>query len=183
MPKNYSNAANAYEDFELIPQGTLANAVLEVKASQDGDIERTNDKGNKGILVIATITEGKYKNRKVATYINTENSNEVAQKLGDSQVKAILENLGATPNNAASYNVNCFSMFTGAIAAIEVTVSPDRNGDDRNGFDVLSPLKDGQKNSLYIKLQQQSNGQSASAAPVPAPIADTSTNFDDEIPF
>lgn len=180
--QDYSTAA-PQQDRDLVPDGTLAFAILRIRQfnppnAPPGNAEwETPSKtpGNKYLDCELTICEGPFAKRKVFNLINTVNSNQTARDIGASEIRSILE-VGRNANvssNRAGYQIQHYGELDGLKVAVEVGV--ERGGPDGKGGNypdknrVRAFLTPNVESSLHKKfgalLQWAQSGYAADKAP------------------
>jgi hypothetical protein len=173
MPNYDFSNAEPQRDFDVLPKGTLAFAILTIQADkQTGEIETTSKAGGRYLNAKLTICEGPFAKRVLFTNINTENENAIARDIGRSQIRSILEvGRNANAQNMAGYRIAEYGELSGAKVAIEVTIEPAKNGyPEKNGVTFITPNPDSATSKKFAKLlaMAQSGYQREAAAPVSA---------------
>ena len=164
--------------FQLIPNGTLASAVLTVKGIKRS--QRTN--GEYGSLEL-TISEGEFTGRKVWTVIMNpmdENNSDGGKKMGITSLTRLFEASGLfTIGDEASYNRyngadfgEMLRLLDGKTAAIKIKIAKGKDGyEDKNEVqDFLTPNPESNGYQGWQKLHGGAPAQQAPAqAFVPTP--------------
>jgi hypothetical protein len=165
---DFSNAG-PQRDFDVLPAGTLAFAILTIQPDKNtGDIETENDKGNRYLNAKLTVCEGPFAKRVLFTNINTHNGNSTAVDIGRSEIRSILEvGKGASAQNLQAYRIEGYGELSGTKVAVEVTLEPAKgNFKEKNGVRFLTPNPDsGSAAKKFAKLLAASMGGYAVAAP------------------
>lgn len=137
---DFSGTAGMGGDFDVIPNGQLAFAILSVRG-----VKATNS-GGAYIDCELTIDEGQpYAGRKVWEMIgdpNNSGNSEKYRQMGSIAITRILEaGRGAGPNNPDGYKIANYEQLSGLRVAIKVGIEPGTNGhDDKNRVkDFLTP--------------------------------------------
>ena len=171
---DFSNGAGQQSKSDLIPNGTLVWAILEVRGLEGSQA------GGEYLDVELTIDQGQpYQSRKIWEMIgnplHSGNSDEYRQ-MGQMAIARILEaGRGAGPGNPQAYQLRDFPDLTGLRVPIKVGVKPARNGYDAKNrvAEWLTPNPaSGSGHKDYVKLmagQTNANGaparQNQGAAP------------------
>ncbi|KKL98235.1 hypothetical protein LCGC14_1826430 [marine sediment metagenome] len=144
---DFSAAQNQRDFSELLPEGTLARGIFNIKPhNADAGIWETPTKAGTGkfLSVDITIVGGKWDKRHVFDNINTENPNAIAVDIGHGAIKAILEcSRGASPQNPQGYHLNNYGELNGAEIIFKIGIEPAKGAyASKNIVSVyLSPLQ------------------------------------------
>lgn len=132
MSMDFSGSAGAGSDFDVIPKGQLAWAILSIRGVKQ------SQNGGQYIDCELTIAEGQpYAGRKVWEMIGDPmfagNSDKYKQ-MGHAAICRILESgRGAGPNKPEAYKINGYPELSGLKVAIKIGVEPgDAGHDDKN---------------------------------------------------
>lgn len=167
MVMDFSGSAGAASDFDTIPNGQLAWAVLNVRGiKQSGS-------GGQYVDCELTIDQGQpYAGRKVWEKIGDpffQGNSEKYRQMGMVAITRILEaGRGAGPNNTAAYQLQDFSQLSSLRVAIKVGIEKGTDGhDDKNRVsEWLTPNPaSGSGYKGFEKLQRGEYGAGSSAAP------------------
>jgi hypothetical protein len=129
---NFSGAAGAASDFDLLPKGLLVYANLTVRGL------KASASGGRYIDVELTVDQGQpYAGRKLWDMIGDpfhQGNSEKYRQMGMVAVSRILEaGRGAGPNNPAAYQLEDFSQLSGLRVPIKVGIEEGNDGhDDKN---------------------------------------------------
>lgn len=168
MVMDFSGTAGVASDFDTIPNGQLAFAVLTVRGVKDSAA------GGGYIDCELTIDQGQpYAGRKVWEKIGNpfhQGNSEKYRQMGMVAITRILEaGRGAGPNNPAGYQLADFSQLSGLRVPIKIGIEKGTDGhDDKNRVsEWLTPNpQSGSGYKGFEKLQRGEFGPSSSA---PAP--------------
>ena len=180
---DFGGSAGAQTNFDLIPAGQLAWALINLKglkASQSGgqylDIELTIDQGQP------------FAGRKIFDTVGNPyfaGNSDAYKQMGSISICRMLEaGRGAGPHNPAGYQIADFGALHGLRVAVKIKVEPGKDGyDDKNRVaEYLTPNPTSGGNKGYQMLmagqfnttapKTPANGFGAPAAPAaPAPAA------------
>lgn len=174
MSFDFSNAdTQQFGGGELIPAGTLAKGIINIKRSHGNAVTISPNTGSQYLDLDIVITEGPYARRHVFTKIGVAHpSSESWVNQGRAQIRAILEyGRGASQSNPAGYKLNDLGELDGLECAIKIGVEKDKSGQygDRNS--VMNFLSPNPQSSTFKDFQKlMAEGSSAPAAPA-APAA------------
>lgn len=165
---DFSSHAGAASDFDLLPNGQLAYAILSVRGI------KKSSAGGQYIDVELTIDQNQpFAGRKLWDKIGDpffQGNSEKYRQMGMIAVTRILEaGRGAGPNNPAGYQLQGFEQLSGLRVPIKVGIEPGKDGhDDKNRVsEWLTPNPASQ--SGYKHFQKlaagEFNANGVSAAP------------------
>jgi hypothetical protein len=162
---DFSGAAGAATNFDLLPKGLLVYAVLQVRGIQ------TSGTGSRYLDVELTVDQGQpFAGRKLFDKIGDpffEGNSEKYRQMGMVAVTRILEaGKGAGPNNPAGYQLADFAQLSGLRVPIKVGVENGTDGhDDKNRVaEFLTPNPASQSGHKgFLKLTSGDHGLSAPA--------------------
>jgi hypothetical protein len=135
MTMNF-NDAEAQTEFGLIPNNTIAKAVLMIRAGNDfSDPFLTRSKNGESAFLNCefTILEGQFARRKVFDKIGIQGSDQWIN-MGKSRIRAILESAkNVNPKDMSetamtARKINSFDELNGLEPIIKIGVEHDRNG-------------------------------------------------------
>lgn len=181
MTLNYADAdTQQFAGGELIPTGTLAKAIINVKHGQNTDpntgVTESMHSDSKYLDLDIIISEGPYTKRHIFTKIGVAGS-EKWVNMGRAQIRAILEyGRGASASNLAAYQINSLNDLHGLPCAIKVGIEKDKAGQhpDKNSVVCfLSPNPDSSTFKDFEKLQKGETAASHPAANTTAPAVAT----------
>lgn len=143
---DYSKFDDQNDFSELIPQGTLAWAILRVRPfNADANIIVTPSKstdGNGYLDMELTIKEGRWKGRKIWTRPGVAGSSGYVE-MGGKAIRAILEcGRGASAENQMAYSIESYAELDGLTVGIKVKEEHQANYPSKNDVAVfLSPMQ------------------------------------------
>jgi hypothetical protein len=161
------NAAETGNSTDLIPEGTVARAILNIRAGGEGDGGWLKMSKGGGLMIDTewTILSGPFAKRKVWRYMSLS---EKAYPITMRQLRAVVEgNYGILPedmSDAAQAKRRCgFPELQGMEACIMISIEKSVGYDDKNGIKaILTPGE-----SKYIARDGAAPAPSTQAAPPP----------------
>lgn len=153
---DFSNAA-PQNDFDLIPAGTLAFGVLNIRPfgpPEDPNRWETPSQSSDAQYLDCelTISEGPYNKRKIFTKIGTRGSEKYVN-MGRSSIRSILEvGRNASQANMAGYQIKNYGDLNGLLVAVEVKVEKGGQYKDKN--EVQAWLTPNQESATHKKFQK-----------------------------
>lgn len=170
MTMDFSGNAGAASPFDLLPNGQLAYAILNVRGV------KASASGGGYLDCELTICEGQpYAGRKLWDMIgdpNNAGNSEKYRQMGTIAITRILEaGRGAGPNNPSGYQINSYQDLDGLKVPIKVGVEPGTGGhDDKNRVaEYLTPNPASQSGHKgFALLASGTFNAAAAAAPAPA---------------
>lgn len=161
---DFSNApTEQFGDTGLIPNGTLAKAILHIRAGQHSiEVPSKSNPENFFLDCELTILEGPYARRKVWHRIGVRGSESWVNQ-GRAAIRAALEfGRGASEQNPAGYQINSFADLDGLTVGIKVKIAKGTGGySDKN--EVAQFLSPNPASSTYKDFQALVSG--ATSAP------------------
>lgn len=152
MTMDFSGTAGAGSDFDTIPKGQLAWAMLNVRGV------KASGSGGGYLDCELTLCDGQpYAGRKVWEMIgdpNNAGNSEKYRQMGRIAITRILEcGRGAGPHNPDGYKINNYAELSGLKVAIKIGVEPGEGGhDDKNRVaDWLTPNPASQSGHKYFQ--------------------------------
>lgn len=174
---------------ELIPDGTLAWAIVEIRPHniEAGIVPVPSGKTptNKYLDIELTVAEGEFEKRKMWDMVGVEGSPAYTE-MGAAAIRHMLEvGKRAGPTNPSGYSINDYMDLSGLRVAVEVRLEKGKakgNGEfypDKNRVKYLSPNPESDTHKNYAKLVagetqlpvKAQPAQSQPAAQVTAPAA------------
>ena len=153
MTMDFSGAAGAGSDFDLLPKNFLCWAYLNLRGV------KASGSGGGYLDVELTVAENQpFAGRKLWDMIgdpNNAGNSEKYRQMGQIAICRILEaGRNAGPNNPAGYQIANYEQLSGLKVAIKVGVEPGTDGhDDKNRVaDFLTPNPQSGSHKLFQKL-------------------------------
>lgn len=172
MTFDFSNAST--EQFgggELIPAGTLAKGVINIKRQNGNAVTMSSNTGSQYLDLDIVITEGQYIRRHVFTKVGIAHpESEAWVNQGRAQIRAILEyGRGASAANPNGYKLNDFAELDGLPCAIKIGVEKDKNGQYADKNSVMNFLSPNPESSTHKDFQKLTAGQTSPSVGAPNP--------------
>lgn len=154
------STAEPQRDFDIIPGGTLAFAILNIKPGGPPDhpdcwetASQTEGSDAHYLNCDLTVCEGPFTKRKIFTRIGVRGS-EGYINMGRSSIRSILEvGRGASAANLAAYKINAYGDLNGLKVAIEVKVEKGTGSyKDKNDAVFLTPNTESGTSKKFLKL-------------------------------
>jgi hypothetical protein len=181
---------NAQPQFSLIPKGTIAKVMMEVRPANYGEdnlLSKSDRTGSIGLSVQFTILDGDYKGRMISQLIGIEGTKldekgrDKWAEMGHSLIRAILESAhNIDPNDDSERarkirNISSYKALDRLVCLVNIGIESDKSGkypDKNKIFMAITPDK--KEYSMFMdiptpKLQENK-------------VSDTDFSSD-EIPF
>ena len=124
---NFDVTTVELEDFSAIPKGKY-------KAIMINSEHRSNKSGNGSLIECEfEIIDGRFKGRKLKTWLNWEHPNEVAVKIGRESLARICKAVAPGKKVQTTEELHNLPML------ITVNVKPDNNGNEQNSITYFAP--------------------------------------------
>lgn len=162
-------------DYELMPAGTLAFAIVGFRGDYTEPTVSKNNPNNAYLDINLTIVGGPYDKRKVFDMIGVKGENNTYVNQGRAAIRAMLEvGRGASEQNQSAYQIASYADLAGLKVAIKLKVEKGTSGySDKNRVAMyLSPNEHSSGYKDFQKLLAGESHDGRSRAPEsPAPQA------------
>ena len=163
MQQHDLNDADVQRDFDIIPDGTIAELQIKVRpgnSSDDGYLRTSNDGNSQGLDLELTVVAGEYAKRKLWTLLTLDGKTDghaEAARISRSKIRAILESArGIMPDDQsdtakAARRMNHYGELNGLRFIGRIGVQPAQNGfKAKNTLDlVITPDRTGNQSSRW----------------------------------
>jgi hypothetical protein len=164
-----------------VPKGLLPKGRY-VVVCEKSEVKPTKKNTGHVLLLVFVVQEGDYKNKKIYDYINIQNENPMAQKLGQQHLAALCHAIGVVHLDN-SYQLH------GIPVEIDVAIKEATDGWEAKNI-IRGFVKKAEDTSKGVNLSSFTSPE-ASPAPVAAPVstpapyqpAKNISDLDDDIPF